>query len=112
MTAVSKTQSTPEIGRNAGELAWSGNNGRALAFATEQWFAATAECQREMMQFVSMRLQKDRSAAGRILDCKNMGDVTAVQSRWIEETVQDYNSEMLKMMEICSTSMKSGTRVG
>jgi hypothetical protein len=40
--------------------------------------------------------------------CKNLADVAAIQSRWVEETLRDYNNEASKLMTICTKSMNSG----
>ena len=85
-----------------------GEGGRALANATETWFAAVTECQREMMTFVSMRLQKDTETTREMMGCRILADVTAIQSRWVEETLRDYNSEMSKLMTICTKSINGG----
>jgi hypothetical protein len=83
-------------------------SGQAMAIAAESWFAAMAECQREMIGFVSMRLEKDGVAVREMMACKSPADVSAIQSRWIEETMRDYNSEMNKLMTICAHSVDRG----
>lgn len=81
---------------------------RAVANAAEAWFAATAECQREMVGFVSMRLGKDIEAAHEMMACKDLANVAAIQSRWIEEILRDYNTEMSKLMTIYTKSVNDG----
>ena len=71
-----------------------------------------AECQREMMSFMSMRLEKDSETTREILGCGSLADVTAIQSRWLEETVRDYNSEVTKLMGIYTESVKGGGHAG
>jgi hypothetical protein len=94
--------------RSAQEFALSSGNNQALAKAAQAWFAASAECQREMMGFVSMRLEKDAETTREMVACRNLADVAAIQSRWIEETMRDYNTEMGKLMAICTKSVKDG----
>ncbi|MBB4042066.1 hypothetical protein GGR34_003751 [Microvirga flocculans] len=53
-TAAKRTMS--DTLRSAQEIALLSGNNQAQAKATETWFTATAECQREMIGFVSMRL--------------------------------------------------------
>ena len=108
MTNMSKKSALSDTMRSAPEVALSSGTNQALAKAAEAWFAATAECQREMIGFVSMRLEKDGEAAREMMACKNLADVAAIQSRWIEETLRDYNNEMSKLMTICTKSMNSG----
>lgn len=112
MTTMSKKSTLSDTMRSASEFALSRDNTQALAKAAETWFATTAECQREMMGFVSMRLEKDSETAREMLGCRNLTDVTSIQSRWLEETVRDYNSEMAKMMAIYNRSVNGVGRAG
>jgi hypothetical protein len=43
-----------------------------------------------------MRLGKDGEAIREMLACKSPAHAAAVQSRWIEQTLRDYGSEMSK----------------
>lgn len=112
MTTIPKTSRTSDTRRSANEFALSAEGGRALANAAETWFAATAECQREMIGFVSRRLERDAEVAREIMSCKNVADVAAIQTHWIEETLRDYNAEMNKLMAICTKSTNGGGRPG
>ena len=105
-TAAKRTMS--DTLRSAQEIALSSGNNQALAKVTEAWFSATAECQREMIGFVSMRLEKDAAATREIMGCKNIADIAAIQSRWMEQTLRDYNAEMGKLMTICTKSLNGG----
>ncbi len=108
MPTMPKTSGLSDTLRSAQKFGLSSGNNQALANAAEAWFAATAECQREMIGFVSMRLEKDGEAAREIMGCKNLADVVTIQSRWIEETLGDYNAEMAKLMTICTRSVNGG----
>jgi len=110
MTTMPKTSAMSDTLRSAREFALSGDNNQALAKAAESWFAATTESQREMLGFVSMRLEKDGEALREMMTCRNLADMTAIQSRWIEETLRDYNAEMTKMMTIYTKSVNRGGR--
>jgi Phasin protein len=112
MTTMSTKATLSDTMRSAREFALSRDNNQALVKATETWFAATAECQREMMSFMSMRIEKDGETAREVLGCRNLADATAIQSRWLEETVRDYNSEMTKLMTIYTKSVEGGGHVG
>jgi hypothetical protein len=105
MTTMSKSPGTSDTMRSGAIFALADDRGRALANATETWFAAATECQREMMSFVSMRLEKDAETTREVMGCKNLADATAVQSRWMEETLRDYNSEIGKLMTIYTKSV-------
>jgi hypothetical protein len=56
------------------------------------------------------RLEKDAETTRAMMDCRNLADVTAIQSRWMEETLRDYNSEMGKLMTICTKSLNGEGR--
>ena len=112
MTAMSTKATLSDTMRSASGFARSRDNSQALAEATETWFAAAAECQREMMSFMSMRIEKDGEIAREVLGCRNLDDVTAIQSRWVEETIRDYNSEMTKLMGIYTKSVNGSVRAG
>ncbi|MCG7394281.1 phasin family protein [Microvirga sp. ACRRW] len=112
MTSMSKTSRLSDAMRSTHELALSGEGSRALAVATETWFSAAAECQREMMGFVSMRLEKDGETTREIMACKTPTDAAAIQTRWLEETLRDYNAEMTKLMTICTKYANGGARTG
>ena len=107
-TTMPKRSTMSDTMRSAQEFALSSGNSQALAKSAEAWFAATAECQREMTGFVSMRLEKDGEAAREMMGCKNLADMAAIQSRWIEETLRDYSAEITKLMTICTKSASVG----
>jgi hypothetical protein len=65
-----------------------------------------------MMGFVSMRLEKDADTTREMMGCKNPADVTAIQSRWVEETLRDYNAEMSNLMTIATKSGNGGGGTG
>jgi hypothetical protein len=112
MATMPKMSATSEMRRGTDAFVMSGDSSRALANAAEMWLAAAAECQREMIGFVSMRLGKDGEAAREMLACKNPTDATAIQTRWIEETLRDYGSEMTKLMALCTKAMNSRGQSG
>ncbi len=102
--ATMQSKSAADALRNMSEFAASGQGGRALTNAAETWFNASSECQREMISFMSKRLERDGETLREMVGCKTLGDVAALQSRWIEETVRDYNTEMTKLMAIYTKS--------
>jgi hypothetical protein len=108
MTTLSKKSALSDTMRSAQEFALASGNNQAVSKAAEAWFAATTECQREMMGFISMRLEKDSETVREMMGCKNLADVTAMQSRWVEETLRDYNAEITKLMTICTKSVNGG----
>lgn len=110
MTTMSKRSAMSDTMRGNNELGLPIEHSQALTKAAESWFSATTECQHEMMGFVSKRLEKDSETMRDILNCKNVAEMTAIQSRWIGETLRDYNNEVTKLMGIYSSSMNGGGR--
>ncbi|WP_262265989.1 phasin family protein [Microvirga yunnanensis] len=108
MTTTPKPSGMSETLRSGIGIALPDDSGRALANASEAWFSAATECQREMIGFVSIRLEKDAETTREMMGCKNLTDVAAIQSRWIQETLRDYNSEISKLMTICTKSANGG----
>jgi hypothetical protein len=105
MTTMSKRNAETDTVRSGNQFALSSDNSQVLAKAAQSWFAASTECQREMLSFVSMRLAKDGDTLREVLGCKNLADMTTLQSRWMEDALRDYNSEMSKLMSIYSNSV-------
>ena len=111
MATMSKSSGTSDTLRSGTGYAVSRDSGRAMANAAETWFTAAAECQREMISFVSMRLEKDADTTREMMGCRNPADMTAIQSRWVEDTLRDYNAEMSKLMTILTKSVDAGDRI-
>lgn len=112
MTTKAKMTGMSETRRSRQDLPMFRNGGEELAHVAETWFAMATECQREMIGFMSMRLEKDGETVREMIGCKNPSDATAVQMRWLEETLRDYNSEFSKLMTICTKSVNGGGRMG
>ncbi|MEZ0170396.1 phasin family protein [Microvirga sp. TS319] len=94
--------------RSAAELAMPMGDGQAVARAVQTWLSATSQYHREMMEFMSRRLEKDGVAMRDILGCRNFADAVTLHSHWMEETLRDYNAEMSKLMTIYSHSVNGG----
>jgi hypothetical protein len=61
--------------------------GSSLRVGPEIMLTAMAESQRELFQFIKMRLEKDGDTAREVIGCRNWTDAFAVQSRWAQEIV-------------------------
>ena len=107
MTTMAKSAGTPEALRSSSRIEVQ-EGSQALVTAAEAWLAATTECQREMIGFVSLRLEKDAEITREIMACKNLADVATIHARWMEETLRDYSSEMGKLTTICTRSINGG----
>jgi hypothetical protein len=70
---------------------------------------AVAEAQREVMNFVAMRLEKDSDTARELAACANMADVAQIQFRWAQDLIRDYGTEMTKMVALYSPRRPGGT---
>lgn len=110
MPVTNKSSPASGMAQNLDQMAFGGPQSRALMHAAEAWFTTVGECQREMISFVSMRLEKDGEIFREMTGCKNMADVTSVQTRWFEETLRDYNSEVTKLMALYAQAIDGGMR--
>ncbi|MGO4705283.1 phasin family protein [Microvirga sp. 2MCAF38] len=105
MTTLKKT-GTSNVHHIADNSLVAGNS-RALVDGMGTWLTAARDSQREMVDFVSKRLEKDSDTMRKILSSKNLTDAAEIQSRWIEETLRDYSSEVTKMITIYTKSGSS-----
>ncbi len=80
---------------------------RVLLNGTGAWWSTMAEYQREMAQFVSDRLAKDGEAIKETLKCRNWADALAIQTKWFDETVRDYNAEVSKLTDLYTKTASS-----
>ena len=82
----------------------------ALMAGAETWWSTLAECQREMGRFISDRLSKDGDAIRETLTCQNWTDVLEVQSKWVDETLRDYNAEMSRLSGLYAKGAAAAVR--
>jgi len=68
----------------------------------EVWCAVASECQREMADFVTKRLEKDNEAFREALAVKDLTDAATIQARWLQQMMDDYAAGMSKMLSIYS----------
>ncbi len=80
---------------------------RALLDGAQTWWSTVAECQQEVAHFVSERLAKDGEAIKETLSSRNWSDALAVQARWVDETIRDYNAEIAKLVVFYSKTAAS-----
>jgi hypothetical protein len=109
---MSRKSGLSDAVRGTQQLAQSSDNSQAMIRATEALVAATAECQHEMISFMSARLEKDGNAVREMMGCKNLTDALSIHSHWMEETLQDYNAAVTKLIAICSNSINGGGQIG
>ena len=83
--------------------------------ATTEWLNGTGEIwatasqwQREMLNFVSQRLARDSETLQQLTACQSVQDLTTIQSKWLQETVQDHANEATKVMEIAANHVRYG----
>jgi hypothetical protein len=75
---------------------------------TGELLATISECQREMLEFFSHRLAKDSEALHRLGECQKLEDLSAIQSKWLQDTIQDYTTETIKVMDIVTQHAGNG----
>ena len=80
---------------------------RAFLNGAQTWWSAVAECQQEMANFVAARLAKDGEAIKDTLTSRNWPDALAVQARWMDETMRDYNAEITKLTKLYAKAAAS-----
>ena len=83
---------------------------RALLDGAQRWWSTVAECQQEVAHFVSDRLAKDGKAIKETLSSGNWSDALAVQARWVDETIRDYNAEITKLTKLYTKAAVSTAR--
>lgn len=59
---------------------------------------------------MSERLAKDGEAIKDTLSSRNWSDALAVQARWVNETIRDYNAEVAKLIVFYSKAAASVAR--
>jgi hypothetical protein len=74
------------------------NQAQAVAKAITDW---NAECHR----FVSHRMSRNGDAAVKIAKSQNLPEMLAVQSKWLEDVIEDYIKETSMLVELNKTIM-------
>jgi Phasin protein len=87
----------------AGALA-NGHLGQLMLPGAEAFFAAMAASQREMLDFVSRRAEKNGEVLRELTACQNWTDALSVQSRWMQEMMQDCTAETTKLLALSTTA--------
>ena len=73
---------------------------RNVAAGAETFATAMDESRREIMGFIARRLEKNSEAVREAIDCAHWGDAMQVQSRWAREMIEDYGSEMGRLLAV------------
>jgi Phasin protein len=77
-----------------------GNSAQPIVQGAEALFATFAKSQREMLDFVSMRLEKDSDTIRELTSSQNWTDALSIQSRWVQETIRDYTEEATRLLAL------------
>ena len=72
-----------------------------ITHGLEAWWSVAGACQREILEFVSRRLEKDGVTIRQVMTAKDWPDRLTVQSQWLEDTMRDYSEEATKVIAIC-----------
>jgi Phasin protein len=100
MTAQrARSKDTPDIPQFTGALT-NGHSWQSMIPGAETLLATLANSQREMLDFASMRLEKDGDAIREVTACRNWTDALTVQSRWSQEMLRDYTAETTKLLAL------------
>ena len=70
------------------------------AVRLDGWVAGVGALQREMLDFVASRLEKDSHAIREAMSTGNVGDALSIQQEWLAETVRDYLTESTKVVTL------------
>jgi Phasin protein len=89
----------------AGALA-NGHLGQLMLPGAEAFFATLAASQHEMLDFVSRRAEKNGEVLRELTACQNWTDALSVQSRWVQEMVQDCTAETTKLLTLSTTAVR------
>ena len=82
--------------------------GQFMMPGTDTLFATFASKQREMLDFVTMRLEKDSELIRELGACQNWADALTVHSRWVQETLRDYTAEASKLFAFSMSAEQQG----
>jgi hypothetical protein len=83
-----------------------GHSGHSMIPGAETLFATLAASQREMLDFVSRRLEKNGEVMREVTACRNWADALTVQSRWVQEMMRDYSAEATKLLALYTSAEK------
>jgi hypothetical protein len=83
-------------------------SGQFMMPGTDTLFATFASKQREMLDFVTMRLEKDGELIRELGACQNWADALTVHSRWVQETLRDYTAEASKLFAFSMSAEQQG----
>ena len=72
--------------------------------ADTPWLNGTGE----LFATISDRLAKDSEALHRLGECQKLEDLSAIQSKWLQDTIQDYTTETIKVMDIVTQHAGNG----
>jgi|ERR687893_146121 hypothetical protein len=69
---------------------------------TDALWSALRDYQREVLDFMSMRLSKDSDFVRDLQGCRSWEEVALRQSKWMQETLTDYSRETAKVLNIAA----------
>jgi hypothetical protein len=77
-----------------------------MADAYVAFWKQASEFQKEMLRFMSERMEKDVAHSSKLLNCKNPGDFLQAQLEFCNCFMDDYLKEGRKVGDIVSTATK------
>ena len=83
---------------------------KALMTGAGTWLSTMAECQKEVGQFITDRLEKDAESIRQTFSCRNWAAALELQGRWVDETLRDYSAQMSKFTGLYAKGAASTVR--
>jgi hypothetical protein len=66
------------------------------------WFTVAGEFQRELLDFVSRRLERDGRTMREAVSKRDWAEAWTVQTQWVEDMWRDYLDEAATIFDICT----------
>jgi hypothetical protein len=75
-----------------------GEFGQPMLRSADRLFATFVRSQRELLDFVAMRMEKEGEVIRELAACRTWAGALAVQSQWVQETIRDCAAEATKRL--------------
>jgi Phasin protein len=84
--------------------------GDDLTVAMQDWLLMTGKWQREMFDFAFKRLAKNGDTMRELQGVKTPADAWTIQARWMQETLQDYAAESMKLYSVAAKGARDAAQ--
>ena len=100
---ASQEESTEQLGRMA---AFNGETMQAFAQACQAYTSCVSTLNKELMGFVSTRLNRDVELSQALSNCGNWSDAVDLQRQWAQQATEEYMTEAGRITELASKIAK------